>query len=485
MKTHFTDYFDVDPDDLETYGAFNISLINDLPLFIDPFLLFASQKPLYQELHENIITYLKFLRDQSVLRTISPGLLRAWYLFPEVKQLWLGFSLQGNRGSGLGSNFARALNLNLNKIFTDFGNERITQGTHLEKVCLVADGVGRDNISDFTANLIKPFLCEFTQTFAAEYIDPKLCRRVAVARTYFDHTLKCWLPREFTLPYFQGDYVLLAPRDMLSKDENWINRTDLIYGLERIATASSDDVLRVQLSNYLSTRLKEKMPDKERKAVLARAISEFPQIIEHYILRKEQTGDEAIRQSSAKVSESEAFYIKQLSAFIEKLASETDFYSRGIDTLEEARARVMFLKQEIENNGGHKLFYQDGKPRQRESDLQILYRLTWFATPSDFNSEVNNGRGPVDFKVSRGRKDSSLVEFKLAKNSKLEQNLASQLEIYKKANRTDKALTVIFYFTGDELARVEKILSSLNRSNDDSIILIDVRSDNKPSASTA
>jgi hypothetical protein len=39
VKIYFSDYFNVDEDTLEEYGAVNISLINDLPLFIDPFLL--------------------------------------------------------------------------------------------------------------------------------------------------------------------------------------------------------------------------------------------------------------------------------------------------------------------------------------------------------------------------------------------------------------------------------------------------------------
>jgi len=39
--------------------------MSDLPLFIDPFLLFNSSNPAYQLLHENIIKYLEFLRDQS------------------------------------------------------------------------------------------------------------------------------------------------------------------------------------------------------------------------------------------------------------------------------------------------------------------------------------------------------------------------------------------------------------------------------------
>jgi hypothetical protein len=80
---YFTDFFGVDPQVLEKYGAFNISLINDLPLFIDPFLLFDSDKPEYNTLHDEIIQYVKFLRDVSVDTTISGGHVGQWFLFPE------------------------------------------------------------------------------------------------------------------------------------------------------------------------------------------------------------------------------------------------------------------------------------------------------------------------------------------------------------------------------------------------------------------
>ena len=54
---YFSDFFGVSADDLEECGAFNISLINDLPLFIDPFLLFNSSKPEYKDLHDEIIKF--------------------------------------------------------------------------------------------------------------------------------------------------------------------------------------------------------------------------------------------------------------------------------------------------------------------------------------------------------------------------------------------------------------------------------------------
>ena len=115
----------------------------------------------------------------------------------------------------------------------------------------------------------------------------------------------------------------------------------------------------------------------------------------------------------------------------------------------------------------------------------MAWATTWFATPSDVNREVNNGRGPVDFTVSRGSRDKSLVEFKLASNPQLKRNLRNQVAIYETANLTQKSLKVICYFTAAELARVQAVLGELGLQGRPDIILIDARADNKPSASKA
>src|SRR5436190_8750857 len=130
-RIYFTDFFNVSEADLKRYGAFNVSCVVDLPLFIDPFLLFTSRSSDYQELHDEIIKYLRFLRDKSTAGQINNGSLKAWYCFHEVSQNRLGFCESGSRGSGLGLGFAHALNENLNKIFSDFGEEKITKGSHL------------------------------------------------------------------------------------------------------------------------------------------------------------------------------------------------------------------------------------------------------------------------------------------------------------------------------------------------------------------
>jgi hypothetical protein len=53
--------------------------------------------------------------------------------------------------------------------------------------------------------------------------------------------------------------------------------------------------------------------------------------------------------------------------------------------------------------------------------------MIWYATKLDVNREVNNGRGPVDYKISYGGKNFILVEFKLASKTKLRKNLENQV----------------------------------------------------------
>jgi hypothetical protein len=78
------------------------------------------------------------------------------------------------------------------------------------------------------------------------------------------------------------------------------------------------------------------------------------------------------------------------------------------------------------------------------------------------------------------------VEFKLAKNTQLERNLAKQAEIYEKASdATQPSIKAILYFTDDQLFRVTSILNRRQLANSPHIVLIDARADNKPSASKA
>lgn len=482
-NVYFSDFFEVNPSDLYEYGAYNISLINDLPLFIDPFLLFNSEKLEYKQLHDQMINYLIFLRAKSTSGKIERGLLQGWFTFSEVKQNWLGFTIFGNKGRGLGHGFAENLHRNLGTFFSTFGHEKVSSSSHLEKLTLIREGVGRDCISDFTTNLIKEFLLEYTQTFAQKFISPKFRETRMVSKVSFNYRLERWVSKSYDLPIFNKDYVLLTPFDVLSRDDNWINRDDMLGVYKEIVESVSNEQLRAEVDNYLSSVLIKDFSREEEKEIASRLFNRFPQLIDYYIRLKEQDGQQAVSISNEKVIESRAFFYENSVSFINALKSTSQFYEVEGDTLAEARSRIMYMKSVIEDQDGYKIFYHDGQAVKRETDLQLIFKMAWYASPSDFNSEVNNGRGPVDFKISRGSRDKTLVEFKLASNKGLKKNLQNQLAVYEKANNTNKSLTVIVYFSEQEQDRVRNILSDLGLTADNDIILIDARADNKPSGS--
>lgn len=486
MKIYFSDFFDVSHVDLDNYGAFNISLINDLPAFIDPFLLFNSEKTEYQQLHNQIIEYVTFLRDISINGNgkMEQGLLKSLYQFPEVKQNWLGYSQRGNGGSGLGKKFASALHENLHSIFQDFGQEKVTKGSHLEKLCLIESGVGRDSISDFATNLIKGFLCKYTQEFAIKYIKPNRLKEIPVTHVEFNYKTKSWVTKKFILPYIDGDFVLLTPKDILTKDKEWINKDDMIRDFDDIVSSLPNDSLRSQINNYLGSILSNNPTKSEENLAKQRVFKKFSYLIDYFLRFKEENGDKAVSLSEMKLKEVQNLLVDNIENLVDILKRE-NFYQEKGDTYQSALKRIQFLKQVIENNDGYRLFYYNNQAIQRESDLQVIYRLTWFATDDDVNAEVNNGRGPVDYKISRGSKDSTLVEFKLASNSKLKQNLKNQVAIYETANQTKKSIKVILYFSETELLKVLKILKELNLEGKENIILIDASRENKISASNA
>ena len=76
----------------------------------------------------------------------------------------------------------------------------------------------------------------------------------------------------------------------------------------------------------------------------------------------------------------------------------------------------------------------------------------------------------------------TLVEFKLANNSKLKQNLKNQVQVYEKANDTRQSMKVILFFNDREHKKVLSVLHELKLESDPNIILIDA-CNNKPSAS--
>lgn len=481
----FSEIFEVKKEILEQEGFVDISLLCDLPLFIDPFLIFGNNKQEYTKLNEEINKYLLFLKDKAINYDISKGLLKSWFTFSEISNNWLGYCKFGNKGSGLGDKFAKSLYYNLKNKLNNFGNSEILKVDHIEKLCLIDDNIGSDNISDFVVNIIKGYFLDKTQSFAHKYLNKNYCDYFNVEKAYFNYDLEKWMPKTYYLPSFNGDYLILTPIDMLTKDSSWLNKDDMIERFSLIVEKIPNEQLKFEINNYLSSLYKKNMTNDEQKKNRLEVIKKYPVLIDYYLLEKEKTIDEALDRSIEKSMFIDDTLSEMSQVLINSLM-KTSFYNYDESSYEEAKKRTLYLKKCIEDNDAYKIFYDDdGNIRlKKEEDLQLLFRLTCYNVISDVNRECNNGRGPVDYKFSKASLDKSLIEFKLAGNSKLKQNLKKQVEIYEKANDTKKSIKVILFFTEKEKEKVDKILKELKLTNDDSIVLIDAIN-NKVSASKA
>ena len=142
-------------------------------------------------------------------------------------------------------------------------------------------------ISDFTTNLVKHFLCKYTEEFAVTNIDPALRRKIWINKVRFNYETESWERECFDLPWFDDDFVILTPKDMLTCDETRINRTDMIRDFESIPVAIPDAELRAQVSNYfervLARPINRVATLRERDEAAVRTLISFPQLVDYYI----------------------------------------------------------------------------------------------------------------------------------------------------------------------------------------------------------
>lgn len=78
--------------------------------------------------------------------------------------------------------------------------------------------------------------------------------------------------------------------------------------------------------------------------------------------------------------------------------------------------------------------------------------------------EPDEGRGPVDFKVSRGQ-DMTIIEVKLSTNSEYRSGYENQIEEYGKAENTDNMIYVLIDLGNPERVKTIEKLYNENLKN--------------------
>ena len=156
-----------------------------------------------------------------------------------------------------------------------------------------------------------------------------------------------------------------------------------------------------------------------------------------------------------------------------------------------SRSLIEAFKRSIEEQGGWELLWSDGRGRPERVVQKLFQSIVVHycrANNIDMSPEANAGRGPVDFKFSRGWGARIIVEMKLMRNSKFWDGILAQVPQYAKSEEVVSAYFVAVAYTNEDISqlRVSKVeraatLASTNNSIDITPIIIDARP--KPSAS--
>lgn len=491
---YFNEYFDVEVEKMNNYGALNISLDNDLPLFIDPMLLFVSENEEFHTWHTKLVKYIIFLASlKHNNESFSESIINTYFTFKEVCNNWLGLAKKGNKGSAIGHFYGESLYNYINSVID---THNISKSIHFEKLCLLQEGIGKDKISDFVVNILLAEFAQYTERFAKLNIKKEKLHVFRLEKGHFDFKINRFIPKKYLLPFIidekgKKEFVLLTPKEIVRFDENTINKEDFYNSFDDVLGCISNEELRTNISLHLNNTIKalydakkrvNKIPtDRELKEQKRKAIDEVvsvnPEILDYFIKKQEESRKLIQEKTSVEIKRIESIYYtsaKALSANYFKVIKE---HKTAFD---EALYRINFIKNEIEECGLWKNLYIGDIPIVHEEELQRLFRIVWCRTNYDFNSEVNNGNGPVDFKASRGFNNKVIIEFKLASNSKLK-HVFAQTNAYEKSNKTNNTIIVIFYFNDIESKKVQELIA--NYKGNKKIISIDCRKDNKKSAS--
>lgn len=196
---------------------FAIPFVNeDIPLFLDPFLLWKSPSQQDNSLHADIINAFNAL---GVLYGTDPeSAVSTLIELSECEEVGLGSS-KTRKGTKIGKKLA----IDILETFKSIPQLKKSGYTHFEQAQLIVDGLSKDRISDIACNLIKSYLIDYTIQKAKEIGIPT----VPVKIKYYDTKKHSFDEDDADLPVNPEDQkpILLVPKRWLRMN-TWINPDD-------------------------------------------------------------------------------------------------------------------------------------------------------------------------------------------------------------------------------------------------------------------
>ncbi|MDN4081281.1 hypothetical protein QYF52_25485 [Paenibacillus polymyxa] len=219
-------------------------LDEDIPLYLDPFLLWKSPSMQDNALHgiiSNSFNHLGHLIKKNKEKEASEILIRA----SECTEVGLGTSAN-KRGLRIGEKTATSI-LSLFQSIS-----QITKGgfTHFEEIQLYVDQISKDRVSDISSNFLKSFLIDFTIQQCDKHKIPMEKARI---HDLYDHRKNQLVEEEAYLPINPETKkpVLLVPKRWL-RYIPWINYEDYFdcYFVKEVWQDKDNVPSRVEILEY-------------------------------------------------------------------------------------------------------------------------------------------------------------------------------------------------------------------------------------------
>lgn len=472
MSISLADYHQIQEQIFDATGALDPILDVDTRLFIDPAILRVNEVPELAGSYDRVIQH--FTEVMKVVTHIGSRGDRMWreadrlLKFPEVRGLSIGYSTTGANGSGMGAAMRERLLENVHQI-VKAGN---SDPALFELVGIFEDGVGPDRVSDMIAKIIAPDLIRFTQRVCSDCGISMEAHRLPQLRLEED------LP---THPSTGGP-IILVPKQILRDLPVAVDFGDVRWIAEHNAQ------LRDELNSLIGSSWRQ-VSAGEQKEMLRKTFVSQPEVLKEIIALYRASEPEEYDFENDPAGEviwyRTAKHLTAVAPLELRLPESPD-----VCEVEAVVTRICeHFRGLVEDNQLAPLLYNsNGKPKH-ESAAQLLFfgiaAAYCSANDLDLSPESDAGRGPVDFKMSRGSAAKVVVELKLTSNSRLRHGFDTQVEIYKKAEGAHRAIFLVVDNGGASADRMQSFRLHVQAAGDAAPRVMYVDAKKRPSASKA
>jgi len=445
---------------------FDPQMSSDTLLFIDPFLVFETDISLFSNAKEKFFTFFTSafeLAHEAVYSITAYNKLKAILKFPEVKELCLGFSERGTAGSGSGGGYSKGFADALVKL----ASAGYTGLDHFEEIEIFTVGIGKDRISDATANIIKPELIEYTQQVCKAFNIPTISHVIENAK--FDFQYKRWHKGQaYSLP--GNPFFNRGERAVILVPKAFICATHAIGsdGFKNYVKDNKNEELRADLNYEI-----EKEFQNFKKSDIVNLTKRHPEWVQEYVDYIENEAD--IKPYDLEV-DSENLYRNEKRTYsfivshpIDMSVSNDEEFGQWLELLLD---RFRFF---IEEKDGNKLLWNivkktfsqivDCQPCKEPTARSLLVDVILgycHINKVNISKESELGKKVVEFSFLSGYKNQALIELKLAKNSKkITQDDLGKLPAYIESYKTNYRYFLVIPYTRKELECINKALTKI------------------------